>query len=145
MTTQNNFKFRGVWIKPNGEVIETDDIQSHHSVLNQSDIKKKVLELATRNGIPTDDITVAAMKVGFIRLLNYGNQIAIELITRPSKIQIDNIISKVCDYKIDLYRQFSVTLNNFVVENTDTMEVRTLNSVSELNDFLNSISHQTAC
>ena len=98
------------------------------------------MELSFKNEIPTSDMTIAALKVGFIRMLNYGNQIAIELIARPSRIQIDNIISKICDYKIDLYRQFSVILNEFVVENSETMEIETLHSVSELSDYLNSIS-----
>lgn len=140
MTNSSDFKFRGVWIAPDGNLIETNDIQSHHSVLNRPDIRNIIMELSFKNEIPTSDMTIAALKVGFIRMLNYGNQIAIELIARPSRIQIDNIISKICDYKIDLYRQFSVILNEFVVENSETMEIETLHSVSELSDYLNSIS-----
>lgn len=140
MTNSSDFKFRGVWIAPDGKLIETNDIQSHHSVLNRMDIKNLVVELASKNGIPTSDMTIAALKVGFIRMLNYGNQMALELIARPSRIQNDNIIEKICDYKIDLYRQFSVILNEFVVENSETMEIKTFHSVSELSDYLNSIS-----
>lgn len=135
-----DFKFRGAWITPDGRSIETDDIQSHHSVLNRSEVRADVMSLASEMNINMDDITVAAMKVGYIRILNYGNQVAVELISCPSNTQVEMILSRVREYRLDLYRQFAVIIDEFVLENPETMNVKTFHSVSELGEYLNSIS-----
>lgn len=97
----NNNEFKGIWISPDGDVYETDNIQSHRLVIKELNIEdtlmnfsktykwsKEELKLNYNN-----DISYIAMIYGFIRITSIYNQIGIEYYKNIKRCQFEEIVN----------------------------------------------------
>ena len=83
-----NNDFKGIWISPDGNVYETDNIQSHRLVIKELNIENTLMNFSrtykwSKEELKlnyNNDISYIAMIYGFIRVTSIYNQIGIEYI-----------------------------------------------------------------
>lgn len=96
-----NNKFKGIWISPNGDVYETDNIQSHRLVIKELNMENTLMNFSktykwSKEELKlnyNNDISYIAMIYGFIRITSIYNQIGIEYYRNIKRRQFEEIIN----------------------------------------------------
>ena len=96
-----NNEFKGIWISPNGDVYETDNIQSHRLVIKELNIENTLMNFSrtykwSKEELKlnyNNDISYIAMIYGFIRVTSIYNQIGIEYYKNIKRCQFEEIIN----------------------------------------------------
>ena len=96
-----NNKFKGIWISPNGDVYETDNIQSHRLVIKELNMENTLMNFSktykwSKEELKlnyNNDISYIAMIYGFIRITSIYNQIGIEYYRNIKRCQFEEIIN----------------------------------------------------
>ena len=97
----NNNEFKGIWISPNGDVYETDNIQSHRLVIEELNMENTLMNFSktykwSKEELKlnyNNDISYIAMIYGFIRITSIYNQIGIEYYKNIKRCQFEEIIN----------------------------------------------------
>ena len=97
----NNNEFKGIWISPNGDVYETDNIQSHRLVIKELNMENTLMNFSktykwSKEELKlnyNNDISYIAMIYGFIRITSIYNQIGIEYYRNIKRRQFEEIIN----------------------------------------------------
>ena len=97
----NNNEFKGIWISPNGDVYETDNIQSHRLVIKELNVENTLMNFSktykwSKEELKlnyNNDISYIAMIYGFIRITSIYNQIGIEYYKNIKRCQFEEIIN----------------------------------------------------
>ena len=97
----NNNEFKGIWISPNGDVYETDNIQSHRLVIKELNMENTLMNFSktykwSKEELKlnyNNDISYIAMIYGFIRITSIYNQIGIEYYKNIKRCQFEEIIN----------------------------------------------------
>ena len=96
-----NNEFKGIWISPNGDVYETDNIQSHRLVIKELNMENTLMNFSktykwSKEELKlnyNNDISYIAMIYGFIRITSIYNQIGIEYYKNIKRCQFEEIIN----------------------------------------------------
>ena len=96
-----NNEFKGIWISPNGDVYETDNIQSHRLVIKELNMENTLMNFSktykwSKEELKSNynnDISYIAMIYGFIRITSIYNQIGIEYYRNIKRRQFEEIIN----------------------------------------------------
>lgn len=96
-----NNEFKGMWISPNGDVYETDNIQSHRLVIKELNIENTLMNFSkmykwSKEELKlnyNNDISYIAMIYGFIRITSIYNQIGIEYYKNIKRCQFEEIVN----------------------------------------------------
>ena len=96
-----NNEFKGIWISPNGDVYETDNIQSHRLVIEELNMENTLMNFSktykwSKEELKlnyNNDISYIAMIYGFIRITSIYNQIGIEYYKNIKRCQFEEIIN----------------------------------------------------
>ena len=96
-----NNEFKGMWISPNGDVYETDNIQSHRLVIKELNIENTLMNFSkmykwSKEELKlnyNNDISYIAMIYGFIRITSIYNQIGIEYYKNIKRCQVEEIVN----------------------------------------------------
>ena len=96
-----NNEFKGIWISPDGNVYETDNIQSHRLVIKELNIENTLMNFSrtykwSKEELKlnyNNDISYIAMIYGFIRVTSIYNQIGIEYYKNIKRCQFEEIIN----------------------------------------------------
>ena len=96
-----NNEFKGIWISPNGDVYETDNIQSHRLVIKELNMENTLMNFSktykwSKEELKlnyNNDISYIAMIYGFIRITSIYNQIGIEYYKNIKRRQFEEIIN----------------------------------------------------
>ena len=96
-----NNDFKGIWISPDGNVYETDNIQSHRLVIKELNIENTLMNFSrtykwSKEELKlnyNNDISYIAMIYGFIRVTSIYNQIGIEYYKNIKRCQFEEIIN----------------------------------------------------
>ena len=96
-----NNEFKGIWISPNGDVYETDNIQSHRLVIKELNMENTLMNFSktykwSKEELKlnyNNDISYIAMIYGFIRITSIYNQIGIEYYRNIKRCQFEEIIN----------------------------------------------------
>ena len=96
-----NNDFKGIWISPDGNVYETDNIQSHRLVIKELNIENTLMNFSrtykwSKEELKlnyNNDISYIAMIYGFIRITSIYNQIGIEYYKNIKRCQFEEIIN----------------------------------------------------
>ena len=97
----NNNEFKGIWISPNGDVYETNNIQSHRLVIKELNMENTLMNFSktykwSKEELKLNynkDISYIAMVYGFIRITSIYNQIGIEYYKDIKRCQFEEIIN----------------------------------------------------
>ena len=97
----NNNEFKGMWISPDGDVYETDNIQSHRLVIKELNIENTLMNFSkaykwSKEELKlnyNNDISYIAMIYGFIRITSIYNQIGIEYYKNIKRCQFEEIVN----------------------------------------------------
>ena len=97
----NNNEFKGIWISPDGDVYETDNIQSHRLVIKELNIENTLMNFSksyewSKEELKlnyNNDISYIAMIYGFIRITSIYNQIGIEYYKNIKRCQFEEIVN----------------------------------------------------
>lgn len=97
----NNNEFKGIWISPDGDVYETDNIQSHRLVIKELNMENTLMNFSktykwSKEELKlnyNNDISYIAMIYGFIRITSIYNQIGIEYYRNIKRRQFEEIIN----------------------------------------------------
>ena len=97
----NNNEFKGIWISPNGDVYETDNIQSHRLVIKELNMENTLMNFSktyewSKEELKlnyNNDISYIAMIYGFIRITSIYNQIGIEYYKNIKRCQFEEIVN----------------------------------------------------
>ena len=97
----NNNEFKGIWISPDGDVYETDNIQSHRLVIKELNMENMLMNFSktykwSKEELKlnyNNDISYIAMIYGFIRITSIYNQIGIEYYRNIKRRQFEEIIN----------------------------------------------------
>ena len=97
----NNNEFKGIWISPDGDVYETDNIQSHRLVIKELNMENTLMNFSktykwSKEELKlnyNNDISYIAMIYGFIRITSIYNQIGIEYYKNIKRCQFEEIIN----------------------------------------------------
>lgn len=95
-----NDKFKGIWISPDCDIYETDNIQSHRLVLKELNIEDDLIQFSRKYNwnekqlsLNYDkDISYISMVYGFIRVTSIFNQIGIEFYKNIKRDQLVKIL-----------------------------------------------------
>ncbi len=96
-----NNDFKGIWISPDGNVYETDNIQSHRLVIKELNIENTLMNFSrtykwSKEELKlnyNNDISYIAMIYGFIRITSIYNQIGIEYYKNIKRCQFEEIVN----------------------------------------------------
>ena len=96
-----NNDFKGIWISPDGNVYETDNIQSHRLVIKELNIENTLMNFSrtykwSKEELKlnyNNDISYIAMIYGFIRVTSIYNQIGIEYYKNIKRCQFEEIVN----------------------------------------------------
>lgn len=96
-----NNEFKGIWISPDGDVYETDNIQSHRLVIKELNIENMLMNFSkmykwSKEELKlnyNNDISYIAMIYGFIRITSIYNQIGIEYYKNIKRCQFEEIVN----------------------------------------------------
>lgn len=96
-----NNEFKGIWISPDGDVYETDNIQSHRLVIKELNIENTLMNFSrtykwSKEELKlnyNNDISYIAMIYGFIRITSIYNQIGIEYYKNIKRCQFEEIVN----------------------------------------------------
>ena len=96
-----NNEFKGIWISPDGDVYETDNIQSHRLVIKELNMENTLMNFSktykwSKEELKlnyNNDISYIAMIYGFIRITSIYNQIGIEYYRNIKRCQFEEIIN----------------------------------------------------
>lgn len=96
-----NNDFKGIWISPDGNVYETDNIQSHRLVIKELNIENTLMNFSrtykwSKEELKlnyNNDISYIAMIYGFIRITSIYNQIGIEYYKNIKRRQFEEIVN----------------------------------------------------
>lgn len=96
----NDNEFKGIWISPDGDVYETDNIQSHRLVIKELNIENTLMNFSksyewSKEELKlnyNNDISYIAMIYGFIRITSIYNQIGIEYYKNIKRCQFEEIV-----------------------------------------------------
>lgn len=96
-----NNEFKGIWISPDGDVYETDNIQSHRLVIKELNMENTLMNFSKTHKWSKEelklnynkDISYIAMVYGFIRITSIYNQIGIEYYKNIKRCQFEEIIN----------------------------------------------------
>lgn len=96
-----NNEFKGIWISPDGDVYETDNIQSHRLVIKELNMENTLMNFSktykwSKEELKlnyNNDISYIAMIYGFIRITSIYNQIGIEYYRNIKRRQFEEIIN----------------------------------------------------
>lgn len=137
--------FFGAWITPDGDIHYTNNINSHSKVIDELNIRDKLINIG-KNMEWTDDerkmyfdtdLAYIAMKIGYIRITNFMDQIGIE-----TGINLSDITQKQIDAIEIVYQKIRHRLyvNNIKYIKSIIFEKFQTNQFIEFNsffDFLN--------
>ena len=95
-----NDKFKGIWISPDCDIYETDNIQSHRLVLKELNIEDELIQFSKKYNWNEEqlrlnydkDISYISMVYGFIRVTSIFNQIGIEFYKNIKRDQLVKIL-----------------------------------------------------
>ena len=95
-----NDKFKGIWISPDCDIYETDNIQSHRLVLKELNIENELIQFSKKYNWNKEqlrlnydkDISYISMVYGFIRVTSIFNQIGIEFYKNIKRDQLVKIL-----------------------------------------------------
>lgn len=95
-----NDKFKGIWISPNCDVYETDNIQSHRLVLKELNIEDELIQFSKEYKWNKEqlrlnynkDVSYISMVYGYIRITSIFNQIGIEFYKDIKRDQLVKIL-----------------------------------------------------
>lgn len=95
-----NDKFKGIWISPDCDIYETDNIQSHRLVLKELNIENELIRFSKEYNWNEEqlklnydkDISYISMVYGFIRVTSIFNQIGIEFYKNIKRDQLVKIL-----------------------------------------------------
>ena len=95
-----NDKFKGIWISPDCDIYETDNIQSHRLVLKELNIEDDLIQFSKKHKWNEEqlrlnydkDISYISMVYGFIRATSIFNQIGIEFYKNIKRDQLVKIL-----------------------------------------------------
>ena len=95
-----NDKFKGIWISPDCDIYETDNIQSHRLVLRELNIENELIRFSKKYNWNEEqlrlnydkDISYISMVYGFIRVTSIFNQIGIEFYKNIKRDQLIKIL-----------------------------------------------------
>ena len=95
-----NDKFKGIWISPDCDIYETDNIQSHRLVLKELNIENQLIQFSKKYNWNKEqlrlnydkDISYISMVYGFIRVTSIFNQIGIEFYKNIKRDQLVKIL-----------------------------------------------------
>ena len=96
-----NNDFKGIWISPDGNVYETDNIQSHRLVIKELNIENTLMNFSrtykwSKEELKlnyNNDISYIAMIYGFIRITSIYDQIGIEYYKNIKRRQFEEIVN----------------------------------------------------
>lgn len=96
-----NNEFKGIWISPDGDVYETDNIQSHRLVIKELNMENTLMNFSktykwSKEELKlnyNNDISYISMIYGFIRITSIYNQIGIEYYKNIKRCQFEKIIN----------------------------------------------------
>ena len=96
-----NNDFKGIWISPDGNVYETDNIQSHRLVIKELNIENTLMNFSrtykwSKEELKlnyNNDISYIAMIYGFIRITSIYHQIGIEYYKNIKRRQFEEIVN----------------------------------------------------
>lgn len=140
----NNVLPFGAWIFPNGNVHYTSNIMSHSKVIDELNIRDELinqskiikfsdLEIKRHFNI---DLSYIALKIGFIRISSFYNQLGIQFENDYSDIRfvkhkhiIINLCNEFCNKTKKIY---NISYENIIIEQLSS---NTYKSFTYINDF----------
>lgn len=119
----SNNKLYGAWIFPNNKIYYTNVIESHTKIINDLNIKSYLIDQSkqikwTDDELKTfkkNDLSYVALKIGFIRILSFNTELAIESI---QNIYSRKTIILEAIKNIEKYKQCK--FSEFIIENPFT-------------------------
>lgn len=139
-----NANFYGAWILPNGDIHWTNNILSHSKVIDELNIRSHLEQI--RNSLQfsqieldrhfNSDLSYIALKIGYIRITSFYNQIGIQFENEINDIRYavnKDIIVYTCD---KLIKKQNVTCDSVIVEQLSLQKHLHFNSYLDFISFM---------